>query len=105
MKVRVPKKFKLLGHTITVEMVENLHNEGVKCHGVWLEDENKIQLESSQNKERLEHTFWHEASHAILDCMSSDLSYDEKHVDLLGGLIHQALSTQWGKATPSRDDK
>jgi hypothetical protein len=96
---RVPKKFFLLGHEITVRIVskrdwdalcEDYDIEGAV--GAWRHRDHAIIL-LRQPRSQLLHTFAHELTHAILDMMNDKLSYNEKWVDQFGGLLAQALDT------------
>ena len=104
--MQIPKRFKLLGFTI--EVVENpkLLNDrdwiGAACY-----NECKIEILPSSDvrpiaKEKIEQTFCHELSHflsyyagaAVNHKLGGDyLHQNEEFVDLLGSLLHQALTT------------
>jgi hypothetical protein len=88
---RIPKQFQLLNHRITVRVLTKgewpeKYNDAV---GVWDNNKNEILL-LKQPRTLLRHTFWHEATHALLDMMGqSKLSTNESFVDSLGGLLAQ----------------
>lgn len=104
--LRIPKRFKLLGHTI--EVVENKrlahdHNwNGAACY-----DETRIELlpiseQHPFSMTKHEQTFCHELSHFLLYHAGAAINHElggkyvhqnEEFVDLLGSLIHQALTT------------
>lgn len=96
---RLPKTFKLLGHTITVRVVsrrdweaiseENDLEDAVAC---WCPELNLILIQRASRSQML-HSLYHEMTHAVLDMMSSKLSYDEVFVDTFGGLLSQAMDT------------
>ncbi|MFZ4856159.1 MAG: hypothetical protein ACOYL3_07155 [Desulfuromonadaceae bacterium] len=104
--MRIPKRFKLLGHTIEVVENKRLAHErnwnGAACY-----DECRIELlpVSDQHPHattRLEQTFCHEFLHFLLyyggGAINHELSgkyahQNEELVDLLGNLLHQALTT------------
>lgn len=100
--MRIPKKFKLHGKTITVEFDPALqHNESV--HGWAKYRENKIVLQPPTDsapitREALEHNFMHELVHHVLYSIGED-SFDpplhsrEFLVDRISALLHQALIT------------
>lgn len=98
---RIPKTFSLLGHTITIrvlskrdwealaEMSEQIDEEDF---GAWFQSQNLILIRRT-SRSLMMHTFVHELTHAVLDMMNSDLSFDEAFVDNFGGLLAQALGT------------
>jgi hypothetical protein len=87
---RIPRHFQLLNHRITVRVLpksewpEKYHD----AVGVWDNAKCEILL-LKQPRTVLRHTFWHEATHALLDMMGSKLSKNESFVDALGGLLAQ----------------
>ena len=90
----IPKTFYLLGHEWKVEIVpkETWH------HGddVGFSDTGSCRIEILQSPQYdyMEHTYFHELVHAALDYMGEDKLYrNETFIDLLAGLIHQALVT------------
>lgn len=88
---RIPKQFQLLNHRITVRVLPQSewpakYSDAV---GVWDNNKNEILL-LKQPRTLLRHTFWHEATHALLDMMGqTKLSTSESFVDSLGGLLAQ----------------
>lgn len=82
----VPRRFQLLNHTIVVKIVPAA--DAGDAYGWWDPDTNEIVL-ARQPKSMMEHTFWHEAVHAILHMMSHPLVDDEVFVDQFGGLLAQ----------------
>lgn len=98
---KIPSSFQLLGHTITVEMREDLQ-EQADCWGRWTPHKHLIELQVPDKKNGITYsfivqTFWHEVTHAILDNVGqSELSGDEGLVDLIGQCIYQVLKTKKG---------
>ena len=98
--MKIPKKFKLFGETITVEYVLDLIEKHERM-GQAIYRENKIQLLDIDNDTystkptvHIEQTFFHELIHFILTKMNlNDLSADEKFVDVFASLLHQAMTT------------
>lgn len=103
--MRIPKRFKLLGRTI--EVVENprLMQDRNWC-GAACYEEGKIELQPSSEAykaapDKLEQTFCHELSHFLLYHAGGTVNHElkqmahqnEELVDLLGSLLHQALTT------------
>lgn len=92
---RVPKRFKLLGHTISVVVQQEsewLKNNAEDEVGDWSPPDLLISL-VEQDQTLLMHAFCHELTHALLDMMNNDLSKDEAFVDTFAGLLAQALTT------------
>ena len=97
-KIKIPKKFKLLGQTINVKFDNSLMFEN---NWLVVADYRKriigLQPDGKQNKiynENLEHTYLHELTHWILHTMNEhELNQNEKFVDVFSGLLHQALKT------------
>jgi len=98
----IPKQFNLLGRTIKVSAHPNVRmREG----HVGLTDYNQdtIELQTSTKElplsvDSIHHTYYHELTHWILYCMGrDDLRDDEQFVELFGGLLHQAITTQKGE--------
>jgi hypothetical protein len=97
----IPKRFKLLGHTIEV-MDENDRYYEKGSFGACSYESKWIKLVQPSEHHpitqgSLEHTFCHELTHMLLyhsDCAAGkNLRDDEGFVDLLAGLLHQALTT------------
>jgi GTP1/Obg family GTP-binding protein len=96
---RLPKSFKLLGHTITVrivsvrdwEAIEEEHEleDAVACWAPHLD----LILIKRQPRQQMLHSFYHELTHAVLDMLNDKLSWNEKFVDNFGGLLAQAMDT------------
>jgi predicted SprT family Zn-dependent metalloprotease len=96
--MRVPKRFKLLGHTIEVSEEPARYFErnaygACSYEGKWIKlvpkGESHPVTQSS-----VEHTFLHELTHILLyHTEQSQLTDNEKFVDVLSGLLHQALTT------------
>jgi Zn-dependent peptidase ImmA (M78 family) len=88
---RIPKQFQLLNHRITVRVLSQSEwpSKYKDAVGVWDNNKNEILL-LKQPRTLLRHTFWHEATHALLDMAGqSKLSSNESFVDSLGGLLAQ----------------
>lgn len=102
--MKIPKRFKLLGSTITVEVsddnfkFEDSHND---CIGGWsIYRKNRIEIRPSSNKEMEEHAFWHELTHFVMYHAGGSLSKtcdfvhkEENFVDLVAGLYMQAINS------------
>lgn len=94
----IPKAFQLVNRTYKVqkmppEIAKSLNRMG-DCSRV----EAVIRLDNEQPKESLEHTFYHELAHALLDASTKPkLSHNEDFVDSLGALLHQFTQTKKGE--------
>ncbi len=98
----IPKTFQLFGQTITVEIDPDLSHED-DASGAALYRTNKIKLTPSTSTDpkipaQIEKVFLHELMHWIFYMAGeSKLRSNEKLVDLIANLLHQALTTQSGK--------
>lgn len=89
---RIPRAFRLMGHRITVRVVNRRDWKHPGALGLWEPDKGQILL-LRQPRTMLRHTLWHEITHAMLDMMSHRLSSNEAFVDQLGGLLAQINDT------------
>lgn len=103
--MRIPKRFKLLGHTITVSVEDGLEHKHA-CYGEARYVINQISLQKPHPgfaESQAEKTFCHELTHMLLYYAGTRgkdgyLHEDEDVVELLASLMHQALSTaEYGK--------
>ena len=96
--MKIPKRFKLHGHTITVEYSIDMRDEDDAVGKASYRGQ-KIILQPicvgySRPKTSIEQTFLHELTHHILHEMAEyDMMNNEKFVDLFSALLHQALTT------------
>jgi len=96
--LKIPTSFQLFGQTITVEWNKRLSDKG-DMTGTAQYRENLIQLQSNgENCElpqtQLEAIFLHELIHWILHSLQEKaLDDNEKLVELIAILLHQALKT------------
>ena len=95
--MQIPESFQLHGQIINVEYVADLLNKS-NSWGECRLRENAIKFQASTESVTLpttmiEQTFCHELMHYMLEHAESKLSSDEKFVNLMGNLLHQALST------------
>lgn len=95
MKARtgIPKRFQMLGHTITVRIVPKSRWRHKDAVGIWEPDKLRISILSGQPMSALQQTFCHEWGHAMLCLMSHPLEHDEQFIDQLAHLMQNALST------------
>lgn len=84
--MKIPKTFVLGGTTWVVEQVETLPG----CMGLCNNQEAKISILKSLNKDVKEQTFFHELIHAIMFSMGKPgESHNEEFVDGFGTFLHQ----------------
>lgn len=91
----IPKSFKLFGHTITVEYDDTLHQKE-DFVGLAEYRNNKIILDNNKTRmqSQIEQTFFHELIHFIFEALGEiELQKNEKIVDLIAQLLHQAFDT------------
>jgi len=93
----IPTSFQLHGQKIDVIYDKQLTNTS-DARGMSHFRENKIRLQTSTDSiptpiTMQEQTFCHELIHYLLLHAESKLNDDEKFVNLMGNLLHQALST------------
>jgi len=91
----IPKSFQLAGHTIKIVNVSKRRwKHGKDTVGIWLPEENIIELISTLKGTHRQQVFMHEATHAVLDIAGYYiLSEDEALVDRLAHLFQQMLTT------------
>lgn len=104
--MRIPKRFKLLGHTIeVVERPDLLHERN--WNGATDYERTRIELVPVSefnpiSKSKAESVFCHELAHFLLYYAGAGINHaldgkyahqQEEFVDLLGNLIHQAFDT------------
>ena len=89
---RIPTSFKLMGHTITVQVISKSEWEYDDELGFWDPEKNEILL-LRQRRTLLMHCFMHEVMHAVLDMMSHKQARDEAFVDQVAGLLSQVMET------------
>jgi len=101
--MKIPKKFKLFGHTITVEY-DNSLMETDDRDGLALYREGKIKLLPNEgiykNKpnSHIEATFLHEYLHFAFTFLGEhEISANEKLIDRLSQLLYQFIETQEGE--------
>jgi hypothetical protein len=90
--LKIPKQFKMLGHTIRVEVIKKSEWPYPDCIGIFIPDENKIQVLKQQPAQTL-HAYFHEITHCALFMMNHKLYANEQFVDQLGGLLAQLAAT------------
>ncbi len=91
MKV-IPKRFQLMGHTITVEVISKKDWKYEDCVGRFDPETNKIQV-LKQKRSMTAHSFWHEVTHAMLHTIGHRLYSNEPFVDQIGGLLAQIMDS------------
>lgn len=90
--MNIPKSFKLMGHTMTVELIAPKDWKFKDSVGYFDTKAYVIGVRKCRPSQ-MHHIFMHELTHAVLCVMSHDLYEDENFVDTFGGLMSQALNT------------
>lgn len=96
--MKIPKRFKLFGQTVEVVFDDNLL-DSYDCIGRSSTKFNQIRLQTNikginRLQSDIEQVFIHELLHQCLGRMEErELRDNEKFVDILASLIHQALTT------------
>jgi len=85
--------FKLLGHTIRVKEIPETEWRHEDCVGLYEPHRQRILIRGGLTDSLRWHTVYHEMVHAILGAMGHELNNNENFVDMVAGLLHQALST------------
>jgi len=92
--MKIPKRFKIGGRTITIEYDSTVDKDG---KAGWAKfREGKLTLDSSkvQDQGYTESTFFHELTHFILWAMGDNKSNDdERFVECFGNFMHQVMTT------------
>jgi hypothetical protein len=91
--LKIPKKFKLFGHTINVIEKEKLNSHDAKWGSVnFIRKE--ILIDKNLDDDFKEQTFLHELIHLIFDFLTEDeLAKNEKFVNNISELLYQAFET------------
>lgn len=95
--LKIPKTVTMMGHTITIKRRRTLVKRK-KALGLAHFDANLIELQTPirgvYDETGIEHALIHELIHFALHYLGhEELNEDEKFVDTLAALIHQALVT------------
>ena len=94
----IPKAFLQRNRKVKVIPMSKQLSEETKKHGDFDPDNFIIRLAPNKNEETLEHTFYHELAHCLLEGTTKpQLSNNEKFVDSLGCMIHQYEQTRRGE--------
>jgi hypothetical protein len=96
MTFQIPSKFQLGGSTIEVAMVDQITGEGRDIDGMAMYAKRRIELKNDpeSTKQYKEWVFFHEVVHHIFNAIGeSDMMQNEKLVDQIALLLHQAIVT------------
>lgn len=93
MAARIPRRFQLMGHTITVRRVPKTQWKHKDCVGFFDPSKMLIAVCTGTNASTQEQIFWHEATHAMFYCLGNPDYENEQLVDQIGGLIHQIVTS------------
>lgn len=109
-EVRIPKRFKLLGQTIDVQLVEHIASQNGTL-GEARSIQNSILLQKNVDgfpipETQRGHVLWHEIFHLILGAMGQEeLAGEEAFVDLIAGMTHQVITTMEYEDAPVKKAK
>lgn len=94
----IPATIQLLGHTWAVVLHDGyaIAPDGDECKGYCDFEKQEIHLNAALPESLVWHTFFHELLHAVLYYMNTKLCANEAFVDMVGGLIAQALRPSLG---------
>lgn len=92
-QLMIPKSYKLLGHTVTVHVVPEEDWKHQDCVGLYEPHRHRILIRGDLTDSLKLHTLYHEMVHSWLTALGHELNDDEKFVDMLGGMMHQAMTT------------
>lgn len=93
----IPKRFQQRNRTVTVTSMPKSLAEDLKRHGDFDTEQYVIRL-APNNKDVLEHTYFHELAHCLLEGTTKPkLSSNEEFVDSLGCMLHQYMQTMKGE--------
>ncbi len=90
---RIPKSFKVLGHTIKVIIVNVSEWKHPECVGYFDPEHSRIVIKRCRPASLMHHTFWHEVIHVILNAINHKLYADESFVDNMGGVLAQIVES------------
>ena len=91
--MKIPVKFKLFHHIITVELKEKLYSHDANF-GEANYIKKKITIDKDLDNDLREQTFLHELIHLILYFLTeTELSGNEKLVNNISELLYQAIET------------
>ena len=83
--MKIPKKLKIGGHSVKVEIVETIPGDFPNAGGSWTESQNLIQICKSQVASQQEASLMHEILHAI------NYNFTEEQVEFLAQAFYQVL--------------
>lgn len=91
----IPASFQLAGHTVQVRIIPaSRWTHGDRCEGVWIPNKHLIEISAECKGTHRQAVFTHELMHAMLDAAGYEkLSRDEEHVERMGQLLMQVLTT------------
>jgi len=94
----IPASFKLINRNWKVSKLPKEIAEGLRRYGDCSKERAEIRLDTTSAKENVEHTFYHELVHALLEASTKPkLSNKEDFVDSLGAALHQYMTTRKGE--------
>jgi len=85
--------YKLMGHTVRAYVVDETDWGSKDCVGTYEPHKHRILIRGGLSESLTQHTFYHEMLHSIAGAVDSPLNENEKEIDMMAGLLHQALTT------------
>jgi hypothetical protein len=90
--MKIPAKLTLLGTTYSIKTIPVAKwPDGEETVAYFDPQKALIALKAGLSPDLRMHAFLHELMHAIYYAMGHALYSDESHIDLVAGLLHQAL--------------
>lgn len=83
--MKFPKTLKIGGHSVRLQIVEEMEGDYPHAAGCWTESQNLIQLRKSQVQSQKEVTLIHEVLHAI------NYNLTEEQVEFLSQALYQVI--------------
>lgn len=94
----IPTSFQLVNRNYKVTKLPKELADGLRRYGDCSKERAEIRLDTTTLQENVEHTFYHELVHALLEASTKPkLSNKEDFVDSLGAALHQYMKTRKGE--------
>lgn len=92
--LNIPSQFQVLGHTITVHMVDMDKWQHSDCYAYYAPDWDRIYVRRMNTPALEKHAFWHEAVHTVFNLLNRETLYKrEVLVDNVGAVLAQIMET------------
>jgi len=94
--------YSLMGHTVKVFIVPEVDWKTPDAVGTYEPHKHRILIRGGLSESLTQHTFYHEMLHSIAGAMDLPLNENEKDIDIMAGLLHQAMSSLKAKRVAKR---